>query len=575
MNASRWVVAISFAGLVTAGIDAQAPPTSAPGQTTVTGTVVDAVTRRPVGGAVVTLFTVSDLSVPLIYRTSFDGMEIRGGFQLGHVMTSGNGRFRFNNVGEGAFGVSTQKSGWVQTGWEANEPELRGEWMAIASSMKAIEITVPLQTMPVIRGRVLDENGDPAVGALVTAYQPLVQAGESPWHTVGMRWTDDRGVFWFSVPPGDSVLHARPVTMGTDQPLVYQSMFFSSATALAQAQVLRLRPGDVRTDIDFRFEPVRAFKVSGQLVGVRHPGARVTLAHVDAGSSPDRNAADSIRTAGPDGRFAFQAVPVGAYVLRVVQGPNIPNGSHGTPPLERLPPEPTLAAELALNVVDHDLDLTVPLQPGVRISGRVEFDGEPSAEEIAQLKGIAILIERADAVEADLRGLFLDAKTFATIQIPPGRYIMRTSWVPRGWTLKSIIHDRRDITDEPIEIGAADVTDVVMTFTKSRSFLTGTVTGAAQKHLRPWVIAFPHERGYWMESGRVPRRLSIIQLGTAGTYKFELLPGGYFVCVLPDQPLALTADVLSTLASRATQVWLGENEQRVQTLPLMLSGARR
>jgi hypothetical protein len=103
-----------------------------------------------------------------------------------------------------------------------------------------------------------------------------------------------------------------------------------------------------------------------------------------------------------------------------------------------------------------------------------------------------------------------------------------------------------------------------MTFTSSRSFLSGSVTGAAEKHLRPWVIAFPAESRLWTDFGGTSRRMAVAQVGSAGTYVFELPPGGYFVCAVDEPIVAMTPEFLARLAGRATQVWIAEGERRTQ-----------
>lgn len=240
--------------------------------------------------------------------------------------------------------------------------------------------------------------------------------------------------------------------------------------------------------------------------------------------------------------------------------------SHGTAPLPALPAAPTLWAETVVDVQDRDLDIPVTLRAGARISGRVEFDGTPAPSVLAALKNVPILVTRADGESADLRGLFQAGGRFTTIQIPPGKHLIHT-YAPEGWGLKSIVHQGRQIADEPFDIGATDIDDVVITFTDRPSILAGSVTGEPGARQRPWVIVFPADRKLWTDYGWESRRIATVLAGTAGTYDVRLPQGSYDV-IANDEGLGpvRTPEVFEALASSATRIWIGDGEKKIQNL---------
>jgi hypothetical protein len=117
-------------------------------------------------------------------------------------------------------------------------------------------------------------------------------------------------------------------------------------------------------------------------------------------------------------------------------------------------------------------DLTVPLQPGARITGRVVFDGNgprPTGEDLLKIPvvpvpafGRTLGVIPGTRVEQDGR--------FATVGLPPGPYALRvdlqSSAIAGGpaWYPMPVTTGGRALVGRPIELGTSDV-DVTVTFT--------------------------------------------------------------------------------------------------------------
>jgi hypothetical protein len=180
--------------------------------------------------------------------------------------------------------------------------------------------------------------------------------------------------------------------------MVYPTPFHPAAPVAAQAAVITVRSGDERGGVDIQLQPARTVRISG-----RSP--RRTEWPRTSASGCCRWASDALvdeietATAMSDatGAFSFLGVPPGQYVLRVVRVPRPPPDAAdpsrltvqaGGIRVSTAPPPPgprgagtdssdaTLCAQVPLVVGGDDLaNVVVPLAPGPRLSGRVEFDG--------------------------------------------------------------------------------------------------------------------------------------------------------------------------------------------------------
>ena len=219
-------------------------------------------------------------------------------------------------------------------------------------------------------------------------------------------------------------------------------------------------------------------------------------------------------------------------VTRTVAGPGA-----GSPPL---PTEPTLWADVPLNVGGGDVaDVAIPLRTGLRISGRVQFNGSAQPPTADQMGSIGIMLDPADgrttALAGTVRGRVEPDGTFTTMGVPAGKYMIRVT-APGSWTLRSATANGQDIPDSPIELEQGDATGVVLSFTDRVASIAGTVTSAAgQGDGGASVMLFPVDRGAWVATGSSPRRLRNVRAGANGSFNISNVPPGeYFITAVND-----------------------------------------
>jgi hypothetical protein len=550
----------------------QDPPA---GTSAISGHVIDGMTGKPIGGAIVSLLEL--YSGPTEFPLENSGyMIVTSSNELSHVLTDAEGRFAFEHLSSGGLTLCARKPGWAggsygQPSWGSRE----SEWIDLANGQRVDRIALSMWREPTISGHLLDEAGEPIVGATVQAFPPASVAGHQGFGMARVETTDDRGMFEFVLGPGEYVVGAvlgrafrAPGVRG--RPRMYRSIFYPAASSASMAAIITVTAGEHRTGVDLQAVATPVFRVTGQLSGATAlNGLTVRLVRDDADVFVYHSVQPAAASASAEGLFTIADVPPGQYRLRAFRGPGMPEVTHGVMPLTVLPPAPTLSADVPVIVADRDLDgIAVTLREGVRISGRVEFEGSRPRPTVDELNQNLLRIGAADGEEIDLRGTFLSGGRFTTIQIPPGTYLV--SYFPRdGWTLKSVMAAGRDIADEPLDVGASAIDNVVMTLTDRPSKLLGRVSDPTGRNRRSSVIVFPSERSMWKDYGQFPRRIRIVEPGTSGTYAVELPSGDYLAVAVGGGLSALrTPEEFASLAAKATRLWVADGETKTLNLQL-------
>jgi hypothetical protein len=500
-------------------------------------------------------------------------------------------------------------------------------------------VAIPLWRFGAITGAVVDEHGDPLVGVPVRALRRAIQSGRTQFIAGPQDTTDDRGIYrlgglepadYVVVVPmqrgssvnveglmaGDNirVVEAQMVATraaaaggggdftfvsaessggaGTDangRSLTYPTMFYPTALAATQAQIVTIGSGDDRTAIDFQLRGVPAITVSGTAVSPNGPAANLQIALTPADAE---HLAISVETitgfSDGQGRFTIAGVPSGRYILRASLQPRITaQGIQEVTAVQGggvmvtrtmagpapLPTEPVYWAEVNLPVGNTDIsDLTISLQPGAKVSGLVRFEGGAQRPDDQAVRAIPVRLEPAD-VRPGLalgRGLVESTGQFTTMGVPAGRYFLRVAGAPSGWYFQSATVGGRDASIMPIDL-QTDTAGVVITFTDRPSVLSGQVdTGGVDEAAS--VLAFPTDRTLWEGYGSAPRNLVSVRADREGKYRFENLPAGdYYVAAVPDKDAGDWQDprVLARLAPTATRVRVNAGDKVEQQVRII------
>ena len=430
--------------------------------------------------------------------------------------------------------------------------------------------------------------------------------GFSDSTTYSRRWTADGGGrtaldvnderFAFSVSEPVPAL-AGIATDG--RLLAYETQFYAGATTLARASVIKVGSGEERSGVDLSMRPVATVRVSGTLTGPTGPAGNLMLRLVTADTTsladdPEVNSTIS----DVDGSFTFLGVVPGDYVIKVLMTPRPARAASRGSPLpsattartaggggavvisgdnleQPLPTEPTLWAEMPIAVGDRDIrDVAVTLRAGARLMGKVEYEGVSDAPTPGRLTGG--YIERADGSKSVNLNLLLarvDAQNnFSSFGQPAGRYFVRVPWSVAGWHFEGAMLGDRNLSITPIELGAEDVTGLVMKFSaRPLAEISGVVrAGQVPAPAGTSVIVFPVDRATWTELGQNPPNFRNVAVVADGRYVVSgLPPGEYFVATTREGRIDWSESRnLDALSRQAIKIQIARGEKKIQDLVL-------
>lgn len=345
--------------------------------------------------------------------------------------------------------------------------------------------------------------------------------------------------------------------------LTYVTTYHASAAVASQANVITLAAGDERQGVDLQLRLVKTVRVSGTVSGpdglVANLGVRLIPAEaVDTMSESGFETA--IAATDGRGQFAFLAVPMGQYVLKMQRTPRPAAGpqsvvtvssgnglvtmvSNGSAPAT-VSTEPTLWAQQPLTVGDADVaGLNIGLRTGVRLSGHIVFDGTSAPRPAAdRLTSASVSVNPADGVP--MNGMVTPARADTTGQFTTGQYLPGKYWVTVNgafpqWTLRSVMSGGRDVLLQPLELGTTNINDVVVTYTDEISDLSGTVRDSGAPVADATVFAFPSEYQTWIANGMPPRQSRTAAPSKTGTFSIRDLPPGAYVLVAVPSDVAV------------------------------------
>jgi uncharacterized protein (DUF2141 family) len=542
------------------------------------------------------------------------------------TVTDDSGRFSFAGLPAGRYLLSATKSGYVVTSFGARRPNRPGTAIAIAEGQRIAGVSVRMPRGAVITGIVTDQNGEPLSGANVSAMRyAFAGSGQRSLIPTSSSMTDDRGQYriW-GLAAGDYVITANlgaaspgirpdqdigrttdadvkralaemtaaPSAAGQGSSSVatarapsrtvgYATVYYPGTFSAPQATAITVTAGEERAGIDFPLSLVATAKVEGT-VGIPEGVNPKTISVQLVTNNPHGFMFEMFRrsTVTAEGGFTFAGVPPGTYTVAVTAqtgapGPALRAGSVPGPTMPRAPSHWALA-DIAVDGQDLT-GLTLQLQLGMSVSGRVVFEGAATPPDVTRIRVSMMQPTMPGTVALGVAAVQPDATGAFTIHgVSPGNYRLTAS-VPtlrtdtQTWQLKSATINGRDTLDALIELRAG-ADDALITFTDKATEVSGTVQDAAGQPAPEYhVVLFSADKGHWTS---VSRRIRSVRPGADGKYQVpNLPPGDYLVAAVNDIEPGEWFDpaVLDQLSRTAVALTLGDGEKKVQDLRLAAS----
>jgi large repetitive protein len=517
------------------------------------------------------------------------------------VITDDQGRFVFADLPSGAFTIVAARPPYVSTTFGAKRPGRPGTPITVAAGQRVTGVTIPLARGAAITGTIRNTDGDIARGMRVDVVSLDTQASPLTPQVV----TDDRGIYRaFGLPPGrylvaagandlpalgvmqfsdeqmDEILarlqrrsgggatpastpgstarpaQPRPEPAAPAPTYSYAPIYYPGTPDQDQATTIALEDGEERAGVDITLQLVRTVAVTGHVSvagGALPSSTQVTMNRL--GLKGNQPIFTAVNTRSPDasGNFKFTGFLPGRYRVTA-------RTTSMTPAVYWALADLTLA--------DADVSgVELTLQPGLRMSGRVAFDGGTPSSPIAPLR----LVEVTGSTNVPPSGAARADGTFEILNIMPGTYSVMAPGLDSRWSLRSVVVGGRDILDLPLEIGpAGDVTGAVATFTDQHTELSGVLQSASNVPAPDYfVVVFSPDRSVWRLGAR---RVQFTRPSTDGRFLFRDLPAGdYLIAALTDmEPMDLgDASFLERLMPAAVAVHLNEGEKKTQDLKIV------
>jgi hypothetical protein len=478
------------------------------------------------------------------------------------AFSDNDGRFAVTNVEPGRYTLSVRKAGFVPTVYGARHPSEPPIGVDVESG-GITTINLRLARSAGISGRIVDQYGEPIEGALVTAERLIRVEGRITTRPAGSATTDDLGEYRIgSLPASRYVINAFVNRDGmtffaTDADNVFFTdvmarvpgmsqirTYYPGVLGLAQAQAIEVRAGEERASADFAagsestfpMVTVNFFDADGKSV----PGDATY-----ANTSSDLPRVLSVLSRNP--KLASRVEPGTWSILG--RG----NGTVGM---------------VEVTATSGDVATNLVLTKGGRVSGRVDTDGGP----LPNMRFSVTATHVADPAMVSRWSNTASTRPDGSFEIDQlvGPLQLRVLNPPRGWVLKSITYDGRDVTDTALDFKPTTaISGVRIVMTSRVAILEGLATNAQGSPLADYsVLVFPSDPALAAKARRYARWARPNQQG-----RFlidDLIAGEYLAVAVTDvdDTQWQNGDYLERFRAQATKLTLGESEKKTVTLQL-------
>ena len=530
-----------------------APREDATGTARITGTVVDAVSGKPITSAELLLLPV-------------EGQRITN-----WIRTDTKGRFEYSQLQARRYTLQFQADRFVTLEYGQKRPGETGTQIQLRDG-EEYRADMRLPRASAIEGVVLDEFGDPAPGITVQPCRKGFAVGRQRLGPIGSRIqpfpTDDRGHYRIpGLPPGDYyVVALSGVYTDASEVGGFGPTYYPGTADASTATPIAVAFGADNVGTTFALAPAKTFTVAGTMVdGDGKPVSgrgTLSLSTPDHLQRMDFNFARASTAA--DGTFVLRNVPQGAYTLQGFAPPR---------PDYRGPMNLSAMAFgwLPITVGDADLDgVVLKTTAGTTLRGKIVLEDSAAAPPTANQLRVGTFPVEFDS--APLGGGPSPSETHddlsfeATRQSGLRRITVSTS--SPSWMLRKITLNDIDITDVSIDLRTKDVDGVQVILTSKVTRISGTASDDKGAISDFAVVIFASDPTKWIDRSRFVVMARPNQQGRFGIS--GLPPEDYLAIALPSVAAGELADpeFLQQLRINATAFTLTEGESKTLDLKL-------
>jgi protocatechuate 3,4-dioxygenase beta subunit len=407
------------------------------------------------------------------------------------AITDGGGHFELKQVEAGRYRLEVSRSGFVTQQFGQKTPDDPGALLTLSPGENLSDRIFRLIPSAVIAGKIMDEDGQPLSGTMVSAMREVYTEGKRKLQIQSMTGTDDLGEFrLFGLSPGRYILSAlySPHQWGqgidnfkdlgeSKSDRGYVTTYYPGSPDPSKASPIAIKSGEELRSMDMLLPQVGVYKIRGRVFnGVTHHAANEVFLSLTPKNSRFVWNIDNYTNVQKDGSFELRNVLSGSYTLAAHW---FDEGKAYT-------------ARQTVDVGNADIDgLTLTIAPGVAIEGHLAWEGNPSVEE-QELKVMAT--ESNDVYWGGGQTRVLANGAFTLKDISEGTYKLNVEGISQDCYVKSIRYGMSDATSEgfTVQRGADAALDVTVSSRGAR--IKGSVADVdGLPAAGAWVALVPEE----------------------------------------------------------------------------------
>jgi Carboxypeptidase regulatory-like domain len=481
------------------------------------------------------------------------------------AMTDGAGRFKFEDLPAGKYSIDAWKDGAGRAAYGGETMRQLFEYVTLAEGQRRSDIVLRMIRPAYISGTVLDEQGDPMVGATISLWMEAYPRGTREIIQQGNARSNDRGEYRMPVnDAGRFYLSAGDENQGfrfggtQAQREMYARQFYGGATDWKRATPITVAPGDQIRGIDLHLSPLRSFTLRGRIAGVPElpapadeggqVGKASVFVNIQLGALSESGQIQNMFGTGvapPDYKFEFQNILPGRYRLSAsMQPPRIPGQTAG--------PGKTYWASQKLDLVADPGEITIAMAPAVDIKGQVRAEG--GGFEKNEFK---VALTSPDTPSQPVFAKTGAEGRFTLEQVPPGIWDIGVEPIPPGGYIKSMRFGKQDVLTEDMEIGPGSDSPLIVVMSSRGGKIDGEISDpAVAGHRAIFILLAPTGR-----FRRVMSFFNIVESDSDGKFKLRgITPGTYKLLAFQEAPPGdpRNPDLVERLGGETIEIAEGE-----------------
>lgn len=437
------------------------------------------------------------------------------------MITSEDGRFLFQGLLAGKYSLEGRRKGYISADYDSHEQYSTA--IVTGADLDTEHLVLRLAPAGLIRGKVLDESGEPVRNAMVGVYVEDHSSGIGQVRQISGAQTDDQGEYevtplmpgtyfvsasatpWYAVHPSAQldVQGAVPVSVDPSLDVTYPLTYYGDETEADNASPIPIRGGE-RVTADIHLSPAPSVTLRFRVPENGQNGLQIPqLQQTGFDGSPTNVQIGGLHMVSP-GVMEITGIPAGKYNVRV-------NGQ-GT------------AAQMSgvdLNTEGQELDLSsAEALSNVKLSVSIPGEASMSHRGVVALRSgrrVLVALQQVDQKgEAELQ------------QIPAGVYEVLAWNFGKPYSIDHVTVEGAQVQDDHrVKIAGGSSPSISLTLIPGNVQVQGVVKRVGKEVAGAMVVLVPKEPELHLD------RFRRDQSDLDGTFSLQgVVPGSYTILAI-------------------------------------------